>query len=226
MAGLAALQLYSPASFAGNVEDARAYQETPADRNRFVNSICDTDNDPTNNGTIRRIPKTQCEGPAIKPLRDAQSVIKVPYTNFQGEQKTGFLVIPNELTDSARTVFEQLQTIGFRINSVIPVSEFNWKDSESMAADNSSGFNPRCGGEDNYRVGCGLSKHSSGKAIDFNPVENPFYTKGRILPIGAKYITSVMGTVTGQVVQVLENNGWTNWGGYWNEKDYQHFQHQ
>ena len=91
-----------------------------------------------------------------------------------------------------------------------------------MAKNNTSAFN--------YRVVSGtnrLSKHSSGRAIDINPFQNPFLSKSkRITPIGAKYNKKAAGTLysTHEIVTILKNKGW-KWGGDWTSiKDWQHFE--
>lgn len=90
-----------------------------------------------------------------------------------------------------------------------------------MADNNSSAFN--------YRTAVGktnLSRHAFGRAIDINPVQNPYVKGGLVLPPGAVYDTGVRGTLLpdGVVVQAFEKRGWT-WGGRWTTlKDWHHFE--
>lgn len=79
----------------------------------------------------------------------------------------------------------------------------------------SSGFN--------YRLIAGTnrpSSHSFGKAIDINPVQNPYirYTAEEIIakPVGAVWNPKEQGTLSAShhFVQFLKQLGW-EWGGDW-----------
>jgi hypothetical protein len=93
----------------------------------------------------------------------------------------------------------------------------------SMAADNTSAFN--------CRVVAGTSRwseHAFGRAIDLNPVENPYVTDGGYVspPAGAPFAHRSRhrkGMVGGRVVRAFAAVGW-GWGGNWAwPKDFQHF---
>lgn len=64
-----------------------------------------------------------------------------------------------------------------------PVYRHDGSDDRSMAANNTSAFNCRL-----TTSGTRLSEHSYGKAVDINPVQNP-YVKGEttLPPAGAEY---------------------------------------
>ena len=93
-----------------------------------------------------------------------------------------------------------------------------------MAADNSSAFNcrPVTGSTGRY------SEHSSGTAIDLNPVRNPYVSGGTVLPeAGRAYLARPVepGVILpgDPVVEAFAGIGWT-WGGSWSDPiDYQHF---
>ena len=97
-------------------------------------------------------------------------------------------------------------------------------DDRSMAADNTSAFN--------CRVVPGtrrLSMHAYGRAIDVNPVENPYVHGGLVEPpAGRAYLDRSrrrpgMAMQTGVLVRAFASVGW-HWGGLWrSSKDYQHF---
>ena len=80
----------------------------------------------------------------------------------------------------------------------------------------------------NYRFIAGtkrLSNHSTGVAIDINPVQNPaVYSSGNVSPPGAVYDESAKGTLTANssIIKFFIDHGW-RWGGNWNKfKDWQH----
>jgi len=61
-----------------------------------------------------------------------------------------------------------------------------------------------------------LSYHSWGRAIDINPVQNPYIRGEVVLPPGAVRDAERPGTLLadGAVVAAFESRGWT-WGGRW-----------
>lgn len=80
-----------------------------------------------------------------------------------------------------------------------------------MADNNTSGFN--------YRVVAGtnrLSNHALGKAIDINPMQNPYKDKKHVSPSGSKYDVTVAGTLTkdGAITKKFLELGW-KWGGFY-----------
>jgi hypothetical protein len=99
-------------------------------------------------------------------------------------------------------------------------------DHRSMNADNTSAFNCRfIAGQPGV-----WSQHAYGRAIDINPVENPYVSPGGSVspPKGAPFADrsqDAKGMIHGGdlVVQTFADRGW-GWGGNWSpEKDYQHF---
>jgi hypothetical protein len=112
-------------------------------------------------------------------------------------------------------LFRRLYAIGFPIRQLRLVDDYAASDDASMAADNSSAFN--------FRVVAGstqLSQHALGRAIDLNPVENPWRKPDKIEPpAGAAFadrrvIRPGMIVRPGPVVAVLDELGW-EWGGDW-----------
>ena len=95
-----------------------------------------------------------------------------------------------------------------------------------MAADNTSAFNCRfVAGQPGV-----WSEHAFGRAIDVNPIENPYVTGSGYVspPAGAPYAhrsRHAQGMIHrgGPVVAAFAAAGW-EWGGSWpGTKDYQHF---
>ena len=162
-----------------------------------------------------------------KEIRDRQRLIKVKYYSFDRLIHEGQLVIDKDLVGDIRRVFRAGLDQRFPINSVIPISDprfrknGRWDDDLSMIANNSSAFNYR-----NVTGGTTLSNHATGRAIDINTVQNPYF-KGTIkLPPNGNYDPAALGTFTADspLVKLFQQLGWT-WGGTWKSPtDYQHFE--
>ena len=152
-----------------------------------------------------------------------QILLNVMYISFDNKYHLGQIVVDRDLELDVKELFEMMLEIKFPIFSVIPIvdKKFNFSDTLSMDANNSSGFNPRCIAGTQR-----LSNHASGRAIDINPMQNP-YIKGEIVePAAAIYNTKEIGTIPADspVVTFLKSRGW-KWGGEYIElKDYQHFE--
>jgi len=68
-----------------------------------------------------------------------------------------------------------------------------------------------------------LSNHAFGRAIDINPVQNPYIQHGVATPSGAVYDPSQPGTITEGRLSRRSRNGMAL-GGRWRfETDWQHF---
>lgn len=122
-------------------------------------------------------------------------------------------------------VFGALYKARFPIEQMRRIDEYGGDDDLSMAANNTSAFNCRAAtGSTRW------SEHAYGRAIDINPVQNPFVTaSGRVLPPeGSAHVRrepTTPGLIheDGPVVAAFGAVGW-RWGGHWsNGKDYQHF---
>lgn len=155
------------------------------------------------------------------------SIIDMDYISFDNKQHRGQLVVNSDVADELREIFAQLLVWRFPIAKAVPLVFYNWSDEDSMADNNSSGFN--------YRViysSQELSNHSYGLAIDINPVQNPYVAlDGKMFPDGVAYNPSKPGTLAekDQVVSLFESRGW-DWGGKGVRvgnsilTDWQHFQ--
>lgn len=150
------------------------------------------------------------------------ALIEVPYINFEGEAQTGQLVIHHELCEETRDILTKLYEERFPIQKIVPIIAYEWDDEASMADNNTSAFN--------YRKIIGidrLSNHSFGRAIDINPLLNPYFAvDGRVYPHNASYQAHSPGTLTenSSAVALFKQYGW-EWGGDWTDrKDYQHFE--
>lgn len=157
------------------------------------------------------------------PLR-ALRLVRVTYRGFDGDPHRGRLVVHRRWADEILRVFETLYDTDFPIRRVRLVDRYGADDRESMRRDNTSAFNCR------YVAGTSTwSQHAYGRAIDLNPVENPYVAGARVSPRrGRRYLDRDdvrPGMITaGDVVwTAFDDLGW-GWGGEWSSaKDYQHF---
>ncbi|HKY14090.1 MAG TPA: M15 family metallopeptidase [Microthrixaceae bacterium] len=157
-------------------------------------------------------------GPAMLRL------VRVSFVGYDGSQQVGELVVHRDVAGKVVTAFRELFNDRFPIERLQTVDAFGSNDDASMAANNTSAFNcRRVAGSSSW------SMHAYGKAIDVNPLTNP-YVSGRNVspPQGAPYADRAV-PATGKItagsypVQVFARQG-LRWGGYWSgAKDYQHF---
>lgn len=174
------------------------------------------------NMTWREVITKKTGLPVPSHILDSQALMCVIHYSTDFKIHKGQLIIDKRLADDIRKVFQTALREKFPIYSVIPVSHprFQWDDTRSMAANNTSAFNYRT-----VTGGHSLSKHAFGFAIDINPLYNPYIKNKTTLPAGAEYIQRRPGTLTRKspVVRTFIRLGWS-WGGDWNTlKDYQHF---
>ncbi|MCG7287916.1 M15 family metallopeptidase [Cellulomonas sp. ACRRI] len=156
------------------------------------------------------------------PLTDLRYVT-VTYRDVDGGAATGELVVHADVADSVVAVFGELFALGYPIRSMRLVDDFGGSDDASMAADNTSAFNCRP-----ISRGTGWSEHAYGRAIDLNPVENPYVRGSLVLPPeGVPFADrpDAPGVLHAgdPVVRAFAAHGW-RWGGDWaSPVDYQHF---
>jgi hypothetical protein len=149
------------------------------------------------------------------PRFTALAYVELAHVTFDGGVARGELVVAAPLAARAVELFRRLYQMGFPIRQMKLVDDYDASDDASMSADNSSAFN--------YRVIAGtdlLSQHALGRAIDINPVENPWRKPDRIVPVQGeafadrKHVRPGMIVRPGPIVAVLDELGW-EWGGDW-----------
>jgi poly-gamma-glutamate synthesis protein (capsule biosynthesis protein) len=145
--------------------------------------------------------------------------LQLDHVTFDGTAR-GELVVAAALAARTVALFRRLWQLGLPVRQLRLVDDFAASDDASMAADNSSAFN--------FRVIAGtdlLSQHALGRAIDINPVENPWRKvdptgAGRIVPDAGRafadrtVIRPGMIVRPGPVVAAFDELGW-EWGGDW-----------
>lgn len=151
------------------------------------------------------------------------SLLTLTYWNFYGKAVTGPLVINTSVVDDVINAFEGLFRIGFPIERLALVDEYDGDDKAAMRANVTSGFNCRyVDGTERW------SNHAFGLAIDINPLINPWAREGNALPLEGTRHTNRENPLPGMInigdgaVTVFAELGWT-WGGVWQSADYMHF---
>jgi len=152
--------------------------------------------------------------------------LTLTYHGFDNAPHTGTLVVHRDLAADVIRLFEKLYDRNFPIERMVPIEDYGGNDDASMLANNTSAFNCR---DTTGKPGV-FSNHSWGRAIDINPLVNPYVKGDKVLPdAGRKYLDrskEFPGSILkdGFVVRLFESDGWT-WGGRWPDRqDYQHFE--
>jgi hypothetical protein len=158
------------------------------------------------------------------PLRDLRLVTAMHW-GFDGRARTGRIVVHRDVAPDVVEVLRRLHAARFPIRRMVPVDAYGGSDFRSIEADNTSAFNCR------YVDGTTRwSEHAYGRAIDLNPIENPYVTSSGTTshPASRPYLRRTpyrpgMAVEGGVVLRAFAAAGWS-WGGYWSgAKDYQHF---
>jgi hypothetical protein len=151
-------------------------------------------------------------------------LLSLDHWGFDGAVHKGEMVVHRDQADAVIRVFGRLFEAAFPIEQMVLVDEYGGDDDRSMAANNTSAFNCRP-----VTGGTSWSEHSYGRAIDINPIQNPYVTSASVLPpAGVPYADrtkDVPGMIhtSDVVVGAFASIGW-GWGGDWSSiKDYQHF---
>jgi len=152
--------------------------------------------------------------------------LRVAYWGFDGRAHTGALVVNADAVSDLVHVLARLYAARFPIRRMRPIDAYHGRDEPSLEADNTAAFNCR------YAVAPGpkrWSAHAFGRAIDVNPVENPYLEGGRVHPRrGRAFLDRSrrrpgMAVRGGLLVRAFAGVGWA-WGGRWTgSPDYQHF---
>jgi hypothetical protein len=153
-------------------------------------------------------------------------VIDMSHWGFDRRMHRGELVVHRAVARDVVGAFRTLYRARFPIRRMHRIERYDGSDRRSMAADNTSSFNcrPVTGDRDRFSV------HSYGRAIDVNPVENPYVNGDTVLPrAGRAYrnrqnVRPGMILRRGVVTRAFRRAGFS-WGGNWQSlKDYQHFE--
>ncbi len=152
-------------------------------------------------------------------------LLVVSHWGFDGRLHRGRLVVHASAARPLLAVFRRLFQARFPIRRMRPIEAYGGSDFRSIEADNTSAFNCR------RATGSGRwSEHAYGRAVDVNPIENPYVEGGRVYHARSRpYLDRSrarpgMALPGGVLVRAFRAVGW-GWGGDWKGRvrDYQHF---
>jgi len=156
---------------------------------------------------------------------DDLRLVTLSYWGFDARVHTGELVVNSDAATAIVKVFRRLFREHFPIRRMELVDNYKGSDFDSIEADNTSAFNCRpATGSTSW------SEHAYGRAIDVNPIENPYvYASGTTSHTASRpYLDRSrhrpgMAFDGGALVTAFASVGW-GWGGHWSgDRDYQHF---
>lgn len=162
------------------------------------------------------------------PLEDLRYVTVAHY-NFDGYMVKGELICNKAIADDLLDIFTNLYNIKYPIESIRLIDDFDADDLSSMQANNTSCFNFRKVAGSNS-----LSNHALGKAIDINPLYNPWVkVKNGKTSVSPEEGRPYVDREKNLPYKIDENDACYKefvrhgfiWGGNWDSiKDYQHFE--
>jgi hypothetical protein len=152
--------------------------------------------------------------------------VTITYVGFDGRSHRGALVVNRTVAAPVGRAFGELYAARFRIRRMLPIEAYGGDDFRSIEADNTSAFNCRSAtGSSSW------SEHAYGRAIDLDPLENPYVSGGQTSHAASRpyldraAVARRAGVITagGIVTRAFARIGW-GWGGSWSgTRDYQHF---
>lgn len=184
--------------------------------------------------TLREQIRVPTQAACPVPLADLRH-LSLSYVGFDGRAHRGVMIVNADVAADVVGVFADLYDARFPIQRMRLVDAYGGDDNRSMAANNTSAYNCR------LVAGSGsFSEHAYGRAIDINPVQNPYVVGTDVRPRAARPFVSVdrsaggRGTAVGRgaqagviregdvVSRAFARLGWT-WGGDYSDPDFQHF---
>jgi len=141
------------------------------------------------------------------------SLLKISYLSMNGITQTGELIVDRDLSLEVVEIFNEIYNCKFPIEKMRTIDNYNCNDDFSMQDNNTSAFNYR-----RIRGSRKLSDHSYGRAIDINPLLNPYSRKKNIFPKEGKQYLDRTQNVDGMiskgdcVIKAFKSRGW-QWGG-------------
>jgi hypothetical protein len=184
--------------------------------------------------SARRLPpsiRTRVAGSSWHPgcpvaLSDLR-VLRVSYVGFDRREHVGTMIVGASAVGAVRRVLAQLFRERFPIRRMRPVDDYAGNDFASIEADNTSAFNCR-----RATGSARFSEHAYGRAIDVNPIENPYvFADGTTVHAASRPFLDRsrhrrgMAYDGGVLVDAFARAGWS-WGGNWkppSAADFQHF---
>ena len=156
-------------------------------------------------------------------LRDLR-LVTARHWGFDGQLRTGRVVVHRDVAADIVSVLRRLYDARFPIRRMVLVDRYGGSDFRSIEADNTSAFNCR-----HVEGTSRWSEHAYGRAIDMNPIENPYVSGGRTSHRASEpYLDRTpcrrgMACPGNALVRAFKAVGW-GWGGDWTSvQDFQHF---
>lgn len=112
--------------------------------------------------------------------------LTLTYNDFSNNRRTGTLLVHRDVADEVVRLFRDFYQMGFLIEQMVPIENYEGNDDASMAANNTSAFNCR---DATGKPGT-FSNHSWGRAIDINPLTNPYVKGDEVFPPPAAGIST------------------------------------
>jgi hypothetical protein len=151
--------------------------------------------------------------------------VTLTYVGFDGRAHQGALIVNRTVAAPVARAFGDLYAARFPIRRMLPIEAYGGSDFASIEADNTSSFNCRSAtGSSQW------SEHAYGRAIDIDPIENPYVDNGTTSHAASRpyvdrpRVRTRPGVIVdgGVVTRAFARIGW-GWGGRWSgPRDYQH----
>ena len=153
------------------------------------------------------------------------SYLTITHIDFNGQRRIGHMIVAAELADEVLDIFREIYEYGFPIYKIRLIDFYDTQDYLSMADNNSVAFNFR-----NIAGTNRLSRHALGRAIDINPIQNPYIRGNTVWPAAGKNYMDRAYERPGMIIRgdvvyrAFTSRGWI-WGGHWTlPLDYHHFE--
>jgi hypothetical protein len=153
-------------------------------------------------------------------------LVEVTHLGFDSDPHRGRLVVHRAEARDVLDVMKRLYRKRYPIRRMELIDRYGADDQRSMRADNTSAFNCRFVAGTNR-----WSMHAYGRAIDVNPIENPYVSGSHVSPPAGRPYANRSRDAKGMihaddaVVKAFRRKAGWEWGGAWPgaTRDYQHF---
>jgi hypothetical protein len=152
--------------------------------------------------------------------------LRMTYRGFDGRDHSGEMVVHRSVAREVTRIFGELYRIGYPIHRMRLVDDYGGSDYRSIEADNTSAFNCR-----KEMRKTRWSPHAYGRAIDINPIENPYvFRDGHVSHTASKrFLRRKHGhrsiIVPGDpIIKIFARYGWRWHGNGRSIRNYQHFE--
>ena len=108
------------------------------------------------------------------------SYLRISHWGFDDKEHIGEMIVDKSISEEVLAIFMELFEAKYKIEKIKLIDDYNGDDEKSMSDNNSSAFCYRKIANTNK-----LSDHSLGRAIDINPLYNPYVIGNTALPKNA-----------------------------------------